>query len=52
MTQVKFILYGITIVCYLAAGILDLVQRHPKPGILAIAFGILNVAIFFWRTGE
>ena len=52
MTNAKFGLYGITIVCYLVAGILDLVERNTKIGILAIGFGILNFVMFFYRSGD
>ncbi len=51
MNEIKFVLYGITICCYFVAGILDIVQRQTKPGVLAISFGILNVVIFLWRPG-
>ena len=45
----KYLLYGLVVVCFMAAGTLDLVGRNWKSGILAVGFGILNALIFFWR---
>lgn len=46
----KEILYGVTVACFVAAGVLDVCQGHLKLGVVAIGFGIMNALIFFWRT--
>ncbi len=45
----KFYLYGAIVVCFAAAGTLDLASKQYKLGIVALLFAVANGVIFFWR---
>lgn len=49
MGRAKLILYGIAVVCFLVAGLLDLHAGELKLGIVALLFAAANGVIFFWR---
>jgi len=46
----KLVLYGLMILCYILAGLLDINQGQTKLGVTALMFAICNYVIFFWRT--
>jgi len=43
-------LYLMMIVCFLAAGLLDICEHRPKLGLISILLGITNAILFFWRV--
>ena len=45
----KTTLYIIMVACFLLVGCIELQQGRYKPGVLAIALGILNAIIFLWK---
>jgi len=49
MNGAKLILYGVVVVAFAGAGVLDLCQRQWKLGLVALVFALANGLIFFWR---
>lgn len=47
--MVKFVIYGVMIACFVAAGTIDISQGGTKEGVIALAFAMINGIIFFWR---
>ena len=47
--NVKMVIYGIVVVCFVMAGLLDLKDGCYKEGTVALVFGLANGLIFFWR---
>lgn len=45
----KFVLYTMMIACFAIAGIMDLVAKEWKFGVIALLLALINGLMFFWR---
>ena len=46
--MIKLTLYGVACGCFFAAGTIDFCTGEVKQGIIAVAFGAINIVIFFF----
>ena len=49
MNNVKLVLYGVIVTCFVTAGAIDIAQGNRKLGVVALLFALVNGIIFFWR---
>jgi len=49
LNNAKLVLYGLMILCYLVAGVIELSQANRKLGVVSLLFALVNAMIFFWR---
>lgn len=45
------VLYAIAVLCFLIAGVVDIVTGEYRPGVIALLFAAANALIFLWRGG-
>lgn len=49
MMLVRQAIYGVIVAGFALAGVLDLLDRQWKLGVVALVFAVANGVIFFWR---